>query len=232
VNGYPYSGPHKEFGGLPRLWARFWLLFSGARGLGRIGSRLAALAAPPHKGRVILAQLSGKGFIEHTATIYHSKLSMGSGCFIGDRVLIYQRNGGGPIELGDKVYIYRDAILETGVNGSILIGANSSLHPKCQLHANVSSITIGSGVMIASNCCLYSYDHGTKPQETVRSQPLTSKGDIVIGNEAWIGSGVTILSGVVVGKGAILAAGSLVTRSIPDNAVAAGVPAKVIKMRE
>ena len=58
-----------------------------------------------------------------------------------------------------------------------------------------------------------------------------SKGDIVIDDDVWIGYGTTILSGVHIGQGAVVAAGAVVSKDVPPYAVAAGVPAKVIKFR-
>ncbi len=58
-----------------------------------------------------------------------------------------------------------------------------------------------------------------------------AKGDILIGNDVWIGQNVTILSGVSIGDGAVVGAGAVVSKSIPPYAVAAGVPAKVVKYR-
>ena len=59
----------------------------------------------------------------------------------------------------------------------------------------------------------------------------TSKGDVVIGNDVWIGYGSTILSGVEIGDGAVIASGSVVTRSIPPYSIAAGVPAQMMRKR-
>lgn len=59
----------------------------------------------------------------------------------------------------------------------------------------------------------------------------TSKGDIVVEDDVWIGYGATILSGVRIGQGAVVAAGALVTKDVPAYAVVGGVPAKVIKYR-
>ncbi len=52
-----------------------------------------------------------------------------------------------------------------------------------------------------------------------------------IGNNVWIGQNVTILPEVTIGDGAIIAAGSVVTKSVPDFAIVAGVPAKLLKYR-
>ena len=59
----------------------------------------------------------------------------------------------------------------------------------------------------------------------------TSKGNIVIDDDVWIGYGATILSGVHIGQGAVIAAGAVVTKDVPPYAIVGGVPAKVIKYR-
>lgn len=59
----------------------------------------------------------------------------------------------------------------------------------------------------------------------------TSKGDVIIGNDVWIGINSTILSGVTIGDGAVIAACSVVTKNIPPYAIVGGNPAKIIKMR-
>lgn len=53
--------------------------------------------------------------------------------------------------------------------------------------------------------------------------------DIIIGDDVWIGMDVIILGGVIIGNGSVIAAGSIVTKSIPENVLAAGVPASVVK---
>lgn len=59
----------------------------------------------------------------------------------------------------------------------------------------------------------------------------TSKGDIIVGDDVWIGYGATIMSGVKIGQGAVIAAGAVVTKDVPPYAIVGGVPAKTIKFR-
>jgi acetyltransferase-like isoleucine patch superfamily enzyme len=175
--------------------------------------------------------MNPKGYISASATIYHSDLRLGANIFMDDRVVIFQRKNGGRVELGDRVYIYRDTILETGHGGYLTIGPNSSIHPRCQLNAYVAPIQIGCGVMIAPNCAFYPYDHGLAPDRPIIKQPLQTKGSITVGDDAWLGFGVIVLGGVRIGNGAVVGAGSVVTSDVPDGGIAVGVPARVVKMR-
>ena len=214
-----------------RYWTRFWMRFAGVSAFGRIATRLATWFAPPHKARTYLAHMNPKGYIAPSVIIYHSDLRLGANVFMDDRVIIFQREKGGPVELGERVCIYRDTIIETGYGGYLTIGADSSIHPRCQLNAYVAPIQIGSCVMIAPNCAFYTYGHGIAPDHPIYKQPLQTKGAIIIGDGAWLAFGVIVLSGVRIGKGAVVGAGSVVTRDVPDGAIAMGVPARVVKTR-
>jgi acetyltransferase-like isoleucine patch superfamily enzyme len=99
------------------------------------------------------------------------------------------------------------------------------------LHAHISDIEIGKNVEIAASCGFYPYNHGIEPGAVIMDQPLESTGGIFIGDGAWLGYRVTVLQNVTIGAGAVIAAGSVVSRDIPANAIAAGVPAKVLRYR-
>ena len=95
----------------------------------------------------------------------------------------------------------------------------------------MAPIRIGAFAEIAPNCAFYPYDHGYKANELIRCQPLQTKGGIVIEDDVWLGFGVIVLDGVKIGRGAVIGAGAVVTGDIPEGAIAAGVPARVTKMR-
>ncbi len=169
--------------------------------------------------------------MEPSARIYHPGLKLGRKCFIGERVVIFNRKQGGQVEIGDHVSVYQDVVLETGRSGSIFIEDHASIHPGCYLSAFVSPIHIGKGVMLAPQCAIYSHSHGTDPDIPIRKQPLVSKGPVIIEDEAWLGVKAVVLSGVTVGRGAVVAAGAVVTQDVPANAIVAGNPACVIRYR-
>lgn len=214
-----------------QLWTRFWMRYAGLNASGRAATFLATWFAPPHKERIYLSKLNPRGYISVHAKIFHNQLVLGEHVFIDDHALLFQRRQGGDLRIGNKVSIYRYNILETAYGGSLLIGDHVSVHPKCQLNAYVSQIHIGSGTMLAPCCALYAYDHGTDADRPIRKQPLKSQGGIHIGREVWLGYGSIVLDGVTIGDGAVVGAGSVVAGDIPENAIAVGNPARVMKMR-
>ncbi|WP_256865580.1 CatB-related O-acetyltransferase [Paenibacillus sp. 32352] len=67
--------------------------------------------------------------------------------------------------------------------------------------------------------------------EVMDLREISNNGEVIIGNDVWIGANVVILPSVTIGNGAIIAAGAVVTKSVPDYAIVAGVPAKILKYR-
>ena len=107
--------------------------------------------------------------------------------------------------------------------GSMKIGKNVLINSNLLAMAR-GGITIEDNVMIAANVQLISNNHDPYDLWILPCKP------VLIKESAWIGAGATILPGVCIGKHAIVGAGSVVTKDIPDYAVAVGNPAKVIKM--
>lgn len=212
------------------VWQKFWMGFDPYGPFGKYTCFLASIFSRGYKARVQLAQYNQKGFVSASATICHNDLHTGKHVFIGDRVTIYQKNNS-HIEIGHHVQLYGDIIIESGDDGHLSIGDGVHIQPQCFLMAYVGSIQIGQRVEIAPNCAFYPYNHGTRASEPIRTQPCVTKGGIRVGDDAWLGYGVVVLDGVSIGKGAVIGAGSVVTSDIPDNAIASGVPARVVKAR-
>lgn len=213
------------------LWSRTWMQLAGHEVLPRTAARLATWATPPYYGRHQLARHHPSGFVAPDASIHHPLLTRGAHTFIGDRVVIYQDRDGGPVMLGDGVGLNQDVCIQTGAGGAVRIGTQTHVQPRCQFSAYVAAIEIGARVSIAPACAFYSYDHGMQADEPIRNQPFTTRGPIVVGEGVWIGYGVVVLSGVTIGQGAVIGAGAVVTRDVPPGAVAAGVPARVLRAR-
>jgi acetyltransferase-like isoleucine patch superfamily enzyme len=87
--------------------------------------------------------------------------------------------------------------------------------------------------MVAHRCAFMPYQHSfSDTHRPMREQSLTSKGDIVIEDDVWLGLHVCVMDGVTIGRGAVVGAGAVVTQEIPPYAVVGGVPARVIRFRE
>jgi len=112
--------------------------------------------------------------------------------------------------------------------GRLTVGADSGFATGCFVSAGPGGIEIGSHFVCGPNVSIVgrNYDY-SRLDAPLAEQGATSKG-IRIGDNVWIGAGVTILDGAVVGDNTIVVANSLVNRRYPANAILQGAPAKVI----
>jgi acetyltransferase-like isoleucine patch superfamily enzyme len=93
-------------------------------------------------------------------------------------------------------------------------------------------ISIGRECIIADRVMMIDFDHSTGDVErTIREQGIYKR-DVDVGHNVWIGYGACVLRGVSVGDNAVIGASAVVTRDVPGNAVVAGVPARLIRMRK
>ncbi|MDE6471661.1 MAG: sugar O-acetyltransferase [Clostridia bacterium] len=110
---------------------------------------------------------------------------------------------------------------------NIKVGKNVFINSGCCFQ-DQGGIEIGDNVLIGQQVVIATINHDFNPSKRANMYPASVK----IGNGVWIGAHATILSGVTIGDNAIIAAGAVVTKDVPQNAVVAGVPAKIIKKIE
>lgn len=112
----------------------------------------------------------------------------------------------------------------TDCGKNIHIGKNVFINAGCHFQ-DQGGIYIGDGAQIGHNVVLATLNHDLTPENrrTVIPAPIT------IGKNVWIGANATVLSGVTIGDNSVIAAGAVVTKDVPENVVAGGVPAKIIK---
>lgn len=139
----------------------------------------------------------------------------------------HQVNIGENCRLEHDIYFHFDGIYSPGP--SIRIDNDCFIGSACEF--NISrQIVIGNDCLIASGCRFVDHNHGTEVGTLMRVQKGNAA-PIEIGDDVWIGADAIILAGVTIGAGAIIAAGAVVTRSVPPNAIMAGVPATMRKFR-
>jgi len=115
--------------------------------------------------------------------------------------------------------------------GEVAIGAKTVLGQECTISA-YRRVVIGEQCVIADRAMLIDFDHGVVDVERpIRLQGIYMR-DVTVGSNVWIGYGACVLRGVRVGDNSILGTSSVITKDVPANAVVAGVPAKLLRMRD
>jgi len=115
--------------------------------------------------------------------------------------------------------------------GRVEIGAKTVIGQDCTISA-YQRVSIGEQCVIADRAMFIDFDHTVSDvEQPIRRQGIYKR-DVIVGNNVWVGYNAQVLRGVTVGDNSIVGANSVVTRDIPANAVVAGSPARVIRMRE
>lgn len=134
------------------------------------------------------------------------------------------------IHMGNGCAISPDVIFTHGE--LITIGNKTNIGSRCQLRAGPShgKIIIGDYGLLGPEVAIIASQYRYNDGEPVTKQ-LMNEADVCIGRDVWIGTKAIIMPGVTIGDGAIIGAGTVVTHSIPERAIAVGVPARVIATR-
>lgn len=96
----------------------------------------------------------------------------------------------------------------------------------CQIQDG-GGVSFGDHVFIGPNCTFTTAEHALDAAQ--RNAGLEVALPIRVGDNVWFGAGCTVLAGVTIGKNSVIAAGSVVTKDIPENVIAAGVPCRVLR---
>lgn len=177
------------------------------------------------KYALLLARLLRRRYLSS----YGSRLVLDGLAFIGPKVTL-QIGRRGRLELGRWSWLGHGTKIRCH-EGFVSIGAKSVLGQECTISA-YQHVSIGRECVIADRVMLIDFDHGVAEVERpVRLQGIYKR-DVRVGNNVWIGYGACVLRGVEVGDNAIVGTNAVVTKDVPANAVVAGVPARVVRMRD
>jgi len=197
-------------------------LFSGLGGA--LGFGLRSLLAAQLFGSCGKRPALGKGLVVRRP----KQIALGNKVLVDDYATLDARGDSASISLGDHVSIGRFSTI-TAKDGQISLASGVNVGSYSRL-ATQTKITIGESVLVAAFCYIGPGNHKLGDGNTpLIANEMDKKGGVTIGAHAWIGSHVTVLDGVSIGEGAIIGAHSLVLDNVPAKAVAAGVPARVIK---
>ena len=139
------------------------------------------------------------------------------------------------LEKEARVEFGRQCILDRSLNiechGTLMVGARTIFGHHCTVVAE-QQVEIGADCLIAEMVAIRDHDHCFDRLDI----PVREQGMVVspvrIGNNVWLASKVTVTRGVTIGDNAIVGANAVVTRDIPANAIAVGIPARIVKMRD
>ena len=175
------------------------------------------------KGNTILSLVTGKftGLFSEDSRSYMQRY----GALIIALELILQKNSIFGFLFGNGL---------SSLVGNFVTNRRNNVCISSRIHIGcINKVTIASGVLIAGNVLIEDHYHGDVSSSEADIEPnkriLKSRGEISIGENVWIGENVVIMPGVSIGRGCVIGANSTVTKSIPDYAVAAGSPAKIIR---
>lgn len=124
-------------------------------------------------------------------------------------------------------------VKERNVRSFIHIGENTYIGENNNLRAADGVIEIGNNCLISQGVTIVTSNHKIEKDNLIVNQGWKSKkGKVYIEDDVWIGANAVVLPDVTIHKGAVIAAGAIVTKDVPEYAIVAGNPARIIKYRE
>jgi len=170
-------------------------------------------------------------FGKSIAVRHPTKIIINDSTIIDDFCVLDSKSERDPgIIIGKRCLIGRNTTVSTGYKGYVKIGSNVIVGANSLLQGP-GGIDIGDNVLMGDQIILNAGKHiYSSTNIPIIEQGITMEG-IVINDDVWIGAGAIVTDGVTISKGAVIEAGSVVNMNIPEYAIAAGTPAKVITFR-
>jgi acetyltransferase-like isoleucine patch superfamily enzyme len=160
---------------------------------------------------------------------YGRRLQTEGLCFICPRVQL-EIGRGATLRIGRWAWIGHGSKLRVH-EGEVSIGAKTVMGQECTISA-FQHVSIGRECILADRVMLIDFDHGAvEVDRPIRLQGIYKR-DVRVGHNVWMGYGACVLRGVTIGDNSIIGTSSVVTKEVPQNAVVAGAPARVVRMRE
>jgi len=159
---------------------------------------------------------------------FRGRLQTDGLCFVGPGVTL-EIERGATLRLGRWSWIGHGTKIRVH-EGVVEIGAKTVLGQECTISA-FQHVSIGRECIVADRVMLIDFDHGVvETERPIRVQGIYKR-DVRVGHNNWIGYGACILRGVTVGDNCVIGTNTVVTKDVPANAVVAGAPARVLRMR-
>ena len=150
-------------------------------------------------------------------------------CFVGPGVTI-EIGRDATLRLGRWCWIGHGTKIRAH-EGIVEIGAKTVMGQECTI-SSFRRVSVGRECILADRVMLIDFDHGVvEVERPIREQGIYKR-DVRVGHNVWVGYGACFLRGVTVGDNAVIGTLSVVTKDVPANAVAGGVPVKVLRMRD
>jgi len=155
-------------------------------------------------------------------------ITIGRNVTFGGRIYIRMRKRG-RLTIEDDVRTGTEVWLVCANEAELAVRARTALGPYTILNGG-HGLSIGRDCVFAAFVYINSSEHRFARDQLIREQGFDGK-PVSIGDDVWIGGHVTVLPGLTIGTGAVIGANAVVTRTVPDYSIAAGVPARVLRER-
>lgn len=221
-----------DFGGKPGLWQVLKYDLVMALGRNRTG------AAGYLIRKKLYAKLLGRAGADvkwglDVSMRHAGKMTLGDRTAIDDHTVLCARgaeDAAGAFSIGSDVLIGRVCVVQAKL-GTLRIGDHCVLGTHSQI-VSTGGFVMGDHVMTGPQCYFGGSRHGVARNGVpMIDQPTTTRGPVIVGDDVWLGAGVRVMDGVTIGTGAVVGSGAVVTKDVPEYAIVAGVPAKVVGMR-